>query len=184
MPISLSGASEEAHSLNVLWQGLNYLYRIVKGLEIEQVRTNPKAVNMAYMRFGNGPNDSLILNCFFWYSVSACSFLDLYSKALNRKVPLRDNFPELVKWRNKVAAHFAHVLPRSEDNLWTQSASIMQFPDWDCGRYVVGSMIVGGNEGKSPSDWCWSLTKVHEIMEKLLADLNCERVNATAPQAP
>lgn len=55
-----------------------------------------------------------------------------------------DNFDELrevLRWRNKVSAHFALVDPRKEDNIATMESSIIYPVSFEFDRFKTGSMV-------------------------------------------
>jgi hypothetical protein len=161
----------ESHTLEQLWSGLCHLYRIVKNLEQTRLDQDPRAKDTMVTSFDSdcGSGDPMLLNYFFWYACSVDSFLDLFSKAFGVGNDADSEFSAVRKFRDKVAAHAAHVQPgkrKHKDNLATQSASLCQYLTWDCGRYSVGRWIIGNPETRefSPDDWGWELTAVHEAL--------------------
>jgi len=86
--------------------------------------------------------------------------VDAYAKGL----------PELgnvLKWRNKVGAHFAITDPRKDDNIATLNMSVLFPVAFENGRYVVNSTVMtrSGSSGTFTSDIPrWSVTEVFEAM--------------------
>jgi hypothetical protein len=72
-----------------------------------------------------------------------------------------DAVPEVHKWRNKVAAHFAATDPLAEDSLATLELSIMESVVYQYPYYQVGVLQLrsGGTNSQLPQ---WALTKTYE----------------------
>lgn len=162
--------------LEVLWSGLERLFSEVRQCEQEElVKLHAAAgshgrsyLGSVYSSFGNGPNDALILNDFVWYASSAACFLQLFDHSFGLTGSYRDAFPAMLKWRDKVAAHTAYVVPIAKhkepdkiDSPASQDFSITMHPEWDNDHYAVGGWIFGGMEGSSHGDWQWALTRTH-----------------------
>ena len=173
-PISFWGplTRQESHALDVLWTGLCHLNAVVRKLEEDRLQQHPKSKDMMIMSFDSacGSGDTTLLNYFFWYACSADSFLDLFQKSFAPREDTSVVFGTMRKFRDKIAAHLSHVQPR-RDNRETQSASLRQYITWDCGRYSVGREVtvdyqdrVGSGE-RSPANWGWELTKIHEEID-------------------
>ena len=158
-----------SRALDELWSGLCHLHNIVSKLEETRLHQHPKTKDMMIACFDSdcGSGDSMLLNYFFWYSCSADSFLDLFSKAFSTAKGSDAAFGNMRKFRDKISAHMSYVQPQ-KDNRETQSASLRQFITWDAGRYSVGREITGNiaddlqSSESSPPDWGWELTKLHE----------------------
>ena len=79
-----------------------------------------------------------------------------------------DELKEVIKWRNKVSAHFALTYPVSLDNISTLEASIIYPIGFNINRFRTGSVIISKYDSTAsynseiPS---WSLT---ETFEKLI----------------
>jgi hypothetical protein len=135
----------------------------------------------------------LLPSFFHWYGVTLCNFARLvgFVGTVERGQISKDllqNYDEtsrsiiksacgayvkrvveigdVVRWRNKVAAHFAITDPRSDDSPMTLEASTVYPVSHDAGRFRVGSWVFGQtyqdgtvHESEIPT---WSLTEVHE----------------------
>jgi len=72
--------------------------------------------------------------CFHWYAVSGCNFVKLigwiaFIEGKSLKEPqeyVKTIIPEVLTWRNKVAAHFAQTFIKSNkrDNIAERKASV------------------------------------------------------------
>lgn len=110
--------------------------------------------------------------CHHWYATTLCNHGRLVAKLANasdHRAYMRGVAPSVVKYRDKVAAHFAFTDPRS-DNEADQERSLLPDADWtNDGRYEVGGgkwaiHAVGNPVVESEHDYQWSLTKQHETM--------------------
>lgn len=133
----------------------------------------------------------MILPCLFhWYGVSLCNYARLvgfvYGVATGAvpKVPETDSdrkkikkwcdecvkkvkeMSEVVRWRNKIAAHFAVTDPHREDNVATLDMSVISPVGYFGGRYRVGAMtmVKTGSDGTTQTSGLppWSVTEVTE----------------------
>ncbi len=186
----------EQQALSVLWQGLANLNARVSELEQEQsnqFRPKPNAGQMMLASAWNHP-DHLLPNYFFWYATSAYNFLTLFAhtNVLTRPSPkavreeVEKAFPEVVAWRHKIGAHFAHVFPhdpktKKDDPPVVRDNSILLIVDFEVdpknvrrGRFWISKWVVSPlydpagpkthNQRVFP-DWGWSLTGQHELVE-------------------
>lgn len=74
---------------------------------------------------------------------------------------------KVLKWRNKVSAHFALTDPRKDDNIATLDESIIYPAGFDDGRFRTGTMILckGDDSAIHESDIPrWSLTETFEVL--------------------
>lgn len=69
--------------------------------------------------------------------------------------------PEVHKWRDKVAAHFAATSPFQDDNLGTLEQSIMYPVTYSYPHYYVG-MVRWSTQGETSDLPMWALTKTYE----------------------
>lgn len=69
--------------------------------------------------------------------------------------------PEVLKWRNKVFAHFSFTDPRNEDNLGVLQNSIANPLSWNWCNYIIWNIKwwIWDEESNLPE---WSLTKIYE----------------------
>lgn len=144
------------------------------------------------------PHMTALLPCFFhWYGVTLCNYVRLVGfvgavesgriseellqnrdkasraeirSACDEYVGSVTEVQDVVKWRNKVAAHFARTDPRKDDNPMTLEASIVYPVSYDAGRFRVGSWVLGQvrpddteHESEIPM---WSLTETHEQLAR------------------
>ena len=115
-----------------------------------------------------------ILTCFFhWYAVSACQ----YVRTIGTIAYLQDNtcslppeyvrsvIPEVLTFRDKVAAHFAWSTIHSQDNEAERIASIIPPVSFNDDAFFVGTWIMSlrknGKSTNSSTIKPWSITKVH-----------------------
>lgn len=115
------------------------------------------------------------LSCQFqWYAVSAYNYAQLvgwlvYGDTTQAKEYVNRVMPNIAKYRNKVAAHFAITDPRKDDNIATLSASVMTYIVYTKGRFYAGSVSPKTKEGKEiePSNIpAWSLTNAHQQLSE------------------
>jgi hypothetical protein len=76
--------------------------------------------------------------------------------------------PEVVAFRDKVAAHFAWSTKNKQDNAAERLASILPPLSFEDDSFCVGAMQIGlsgsGNSSNSKSIGMWSLRKVHDSL--------------------
>jgi hypothetical protein len=115
------------------------------------------------------------LSCQFqWYAVSAYNYAQLvgwliYGDTLQAKSYVNRAMPNIVKYRNKVAAHFAITDPRKDDNVATLSASVMTYIVYAKGRFYAGSVspqTIEGKEIEQSNISAWSLTIAHQQLSE------------------
>ncbi len=88
------------------------------------------------------------------------SIVDSYVKAVSE-------LDAVLKWRNKVGAHFAITAPYNNDNVATLDMSVMFPVTFAKGRYRVGelSLTRSNSSGSHTSEIpCWSVTEVFESL--------------------
>ncbi len=166
-----------------LWAGLELLYTHTRRLENQLAPTEMEGVKS--MCWGNIPGVPLRTlhqtACFFdWYSISASSFVELTRWILqssgmtmpSKRDYLQQIIPEVIRHRNKVAAHASRVWPM-EDGVATQEASNFRQLSLDNDRLFVNRMVLtkrSGNQLSSSRELLpWSLTQIHEAMRKRYA---------------
>lgn len=184
----------ERHALSVLWGGLAHLR--ARMTELEEAEAKRFKGRVGGCSAWNHP-DHLLPNYFFWYATSAYSLLTLFIHAYVLKQPspraVRTEadkaFPELIAWRHKIGAHFAHVFPRDpktrkDDPPATCDNSILLTVDFEIdpknpsrGRFRISKWIfrsiydpanpTTNNQGTTPN-WAWSLTEQHDKIEAYL----------------
>jgi hypothetical protein len=171
---------QAAYFLDVLWSGLERLFREVKAFEDEELaklQDETKALGGEYKgvsssSFGSDPNDAIITNDFVWYASAAACFLRLVDHSFKLAGSYQAAFPAMLKWRDKVSAHTAFSKPilkhknqAKVDSPESRDVSIMMHPQWEIDHYCVGGFVIGGPTSSSHPDWKWSLTRIHPQIE-------------------
>lgn len=171
---------QATYFLEVLWSGLERLYREVKAFEEQELAKfheetkdfSGKSEVVLSSSFGSSPNDAMITNDFVWYASAAACFLQLLDYSFNLGESYLAAFPAMMKWRDKVSAHPAlsdpitnHKNPSKIDSEESRDASVMMHPEWEIDHYSIGGFIIGGPTSSSHSDWKWSLTRTHPEIE-------------------
>ena len=115
------------------------------------------------------------LSCQFqWYAVSAYNYARLvgwliYGDTVQAKAYVNRVMPNIAKYRNKVAAHFAITDPRKDDNVATLSASVMTYIVYAKGRFYAGAAspkTIQGKEIEQSNIPAWSLTVAHQQLSE------------------
>jgi hypothetical protein len=172
-------AVNEYWALVCLKHGMEFLYR--QALRFDQVmnqRFNP-AGNSRLFHMGNLPDlpemPMTLLTCgFHWYAISACQYVRTVGAIALRHDPERplprdyaqQVIPEVVTFRDKVAAHFAGLTNNKRDNEAERLASLLPPLTFEDDSWYVGGMTVGVSvDGKGCTSEAikrWSLCRVHE----------------------
>jgi hypothetical protein len=166
-----------------LHQGMDYLYRQVRRFDdIVTQQVNPSGT-AKFECWGNAPflnnvPQALITCGFHWYAISACQYVRTvgaiaYQHDNHRPLPIdyaKAIIPEVIAFRNKVAAHFAWCTSNKNDNNAERFASILPTLIFRDNSFHVGSLTVhlcqeSGNSN-SKSIQSWSLSRVHESLCK------------------
>lgn len=155
-----------------LGEGLSWLNREVAQVELRARREAAK--DDVLVALVGGVLEGLplgLLSCAFqWYAVSACNYAQLVGWLATRNTQsakgyVRKIMPRLLKFRNKVAAHFALTDPR-RDNEADLTASVMTHVVYLHGRLCAAALTpVVKNDGQEitvTKDLSWSLTLAHE----------------------
>lgn len=184
----------EVTTMTNLRTGLIFLYNIVYPIEQEIVDKYEDRNIYFFGRSHDLPNHIFeMLPCFYhWFGTSIVNYarlagmivgyeeneistMDLTSPKGKEKIKnfcdqyilSINELSEIVKWRNKVGAHFALTDPRKSDNVATLEASII-YPISFCGsRFKTGGIKFCKIESGSPIDAeipQWSLTEIFEII--------------------
>lgn len=175
--------ANEYWALICLRHGMEFLYH--QALRCDQTvkqQLNPDG-NVHVFRSGNFPEFARVprtlLTCaFHWYAISACQYARTvgaiaYNFDSNRPCPdkyANNIIPEVVAFRDKVAAHFAWSTRNKRDNDAERLASILPPLSFDDDSFYVGrSRIIarrGGKASNSEAIMPWSLCKVHETLRE------------------
>ncbi len=173
--------ANEFWALICLRDGMEFLYHQAQTCD-QAVRqqVNPEG-NLRFSGGGNLPSFSQIpktlLTCaFHWYAISACQYVKTVgaiAHKLDASRPLPKEYaqtiiPEVVAFRNKVAAHFAWTTKNKHDNDAERLASILPPLVFTDDSFFVGAMRVtrrrAGTVTHSDAIQPWSLCKVHESL--------------------
>jgi hypothetical protein len=115
------------------------------------------------------------LSCQFqWYAVSAYNYAQLvgwliYGDTVQAKAYVNRVMPNISKYRNKVAAHFALTDPRKDDNVATLTASVMTYIVYAKGHFYAGSVspkTIDAKEIEQSKIPAWSLTIAHKQLSE------------------
>jgi hypothetical protein len=173
----------EYWALVCLRDGMEFLYR--QALRLEQVvkqRLNP-AGNLHVFHMGNlrdCPDVPItLLTCgFHWYAISACQYVRAVGAIAVQHDPSRplprvyaqQVIPEVVAFRDKVAAHLVGLTKNKRDNDAERLASLLPALTFEDDSWYVGGFTLalsGGDKAvTSQAIKRWSLCRVHEQLRK------------------
>lgn len=176
--------ANEYWALTCLHQGLAFLYR--QAAQYDRLVTNklnPDGKGKLWTVIGTPPAlDDIpkgLLTCaFHWYAISACQYVRTVGAIAYRQdntCPLPEEYaekvlPEVVGFRDKVAAHFAGMTRNSRDNEAERLASIMPQLGFSDDSLCVSAYTIriskGGQVCDSTSIKQWSIPKVHEQLQQ------------------
>ena len=171
------------NTLNALGIGLFHLAQTVRTQEVKALEKSNKNEFKLFTDFGS--DLELLLSCFFdWFSISLVSYMrmvrlmqmmeahdwsmqDLKQKAIQKRLRksydsyINEIAPDVLQWRNKIAAHRSATDPRS-DNLSTIVYSTFPPVGYQTPYYGVGHLrLVMSGEGTADVQ-SWSLTEKYE----------------------
>ena len=175
----------------VCWrQGMEFLYNQVSVSDkIARENMNPDG-NLKVVTWGNSPGleglpKGLITCAFHWYAVSACQYVRTVGAIAYRQdnsLPLpheyvKDVIPDVLAFRDKIAAHLAGMTQNSNDNEAERLMSLMPSLGFSDDSLCVNPMILTKSSGGQVSDSSilkpWSISKVHQQMrERYWPDLS------------
>lgn len=170
--------ANEYWALLCLRDGLHFLYRqAVQCDEVARQRINPEGKLRIHCSDSvptfDGLPRTLLTSAFQWYAVSACQYVrtvGMIAKKLgdNRWTPYKyvDRvIPEVLAFREKVAAHYSWTMDDSRDTEAEQKMSIMpQLTFCDDAFYVGSLQLTMKSKGKTTDSSAikpWSICKVH-----------------------
>lgn len=193
--VDTSDHPNEVQTLRMLSAGLRSLASYLKQREAAWEQANGKNVKVQIYGLdidGTKGDLDLIACTFHWFGVSLVNYARLvgFVRALSNKDFARGdlgdpgkfksitqfvdgyvkNVSELdsvLKWRNKVGAHFAITAPYKGDNIATLDMSVMFPVSFSDGRYRVSELTLrrsnstGAHSSELP---CWSVTEVFEAL--------------------
>jgi hypothetical protein len=197
----------EYWALICLNHGMEFLYR--QALQCDHAVKRQLNPNGTVRFFGGGNLPAFtqvprtLLTCaFHWYAISACQYVRTVGAIAYRQDPTRPLpreyaetvIPEVLAFRDKVAAHFAWSTGNKRDNDAERLASILPSLTFMNDSFHMGSMTVtvrrSGNTSTSEEIKPWSLCRVHEELRKRYwphheNDLaSNEKANAEPPDGP
>lgn len=188
--------NNEFNALMQLKAGMIALYNSVRPIEVQILQ---KTQGSKVFFFGQSdlvpPEIDNLLPCFFhWFGNSLCNYArmtgyivareqghvtdaDLQLEPERKKIKEAcDNYvktlpeiQEVLKWRNKVSAHFALTDPRKDDNIATLEASIIYPVGFEDDRFRTGTMIFSKGDSTVSHDSeipRWALTEIFEELIK------------------
>ena len=175
--------ANEYWALVWLHQGMEFLYHQVHRCdEAARQQVNTKG-NVRIMCSGNFPGlpevpQGLLTCAFHWYAISACQYVRTVGAIAYRQDSARPRpqdyantvIPEVVAFRDKVAAHFAWCTANKRDNPAERFASIIPPLVFQDDSFHVGAVAIHLRQGGKVSDSTdiqpWSLSKVHECLRQ------------------
>jgi hypothetical protein len=173
----------EYWALMCLRQGLEYLYHQVSQYDqMVQQRVDPDGKRQVSILFNHpvfaGVPMRLITCAFHWYAVSACQYVRTvgaiaYRQDNNRPRPdkyVENVIPEVLAFRDKVAAHFAGMTLDRIDNESERLASVMPQLGFEDDSFCVGAYTIrtvrDGKVSDSKSIKAWSIRRVHGRLQR------------------
>jgi hypothetical protein len=175
--------TNEYWALICLQHGMEFLYHQAQRCDqTVKEQVNPNS-NIRFFGSGNLPAfnqvPKTLLTCgFHWYAISACQYVKTVgaiARKLDANRPLPKEYaesiiPEVVAFRDKVAAHFAWTTENKRDNDAERLASILPPLTFNDDSFYVGDTSVavrrGGRASDSQAIQPWSLCRVHESLRK------------------
>ena len=166
--------------LQGLEMGMFYLAEFTRRREVEALEKDRRVF---FIDFGSGLE--LLLGCMFdWFSVSLVNYMrtiqliqlidtkgwdldDLKRNPVQRELDKACNLyikqvaPDVLQWRNKIAAHRAATSPRS-DNLSTLTYSTFPTVSYDRPYYGVGNFKLSLGDGSVSDFQPWNLSEKYE----------------------
>ncbi len=168
------GHFNELRSLSYLATGLRFLCEQVQSVEAEVTKRLPKDKQVSI--FGDAPemqgiNQDLVACAFHWYAVTACNYVKMVGWLANNgesskaREYMQSVPPQVYLWRHKVAAHFAIIDPRGDDNAADLATNVIFPISFVNDAFYTGSFTLtitkGGKQNTSRQDMRWSLTHTH-----------------------
>ncbi len=168
------------------YSGLKILADAVREQELKVITDDPYATHVVLQMPGN--INPIIPCAFNWFSVTIVNYLRLvalvglmvknnwktsalvdqaHRQAIKKHCTdyVSNVVPEIYRWRNKVAAHFAATDPFSDDTLGTLEQSIMNPITYKYPYYYIG-ILQWNTQGTSSELPKWALTKTYERLQQ------------------
>jgi hypothetical protein len=164
-------------------QGMEFLYRqAARCDQVVKQRVNPDD-KLHIVSYGNLPESGdipkALLTCaFHWYALSAYQYALIvgaiaHKQDSSRPIPpayVKSVMPEVLAYRDKVAAHVAWAKNNSKDNDAERLASVLPPLTYVDDSFQVGTQTVmlqqQGKVSDSRALQPWSICKVHEKLRK------------------
>jgi len=173
--------ANEYYALLYLRTGLEFLYGQAK--KCDQLALKQLDPKRQYFSFGNSPlltgiPYELLTCAFHWYSVSACQYVRTVGAIAwlqdnSRPIPTKyvdSVIPEVLAFRDKVAAHFAWSSKNTKDNEAERLASIIPQVAFVKDTFQVQALTIrkvsGGKSSSSKAMRPWSITKIHQRLRE------------------
>lgn len=169
--------ANEYWALLCLREGLSFLnHQVAKCEDIVKQQYPPSQIKLAC--FGNHPlleciPQTLITCAFHWYAISACQYVRTVGMIAYKKNSCVNDYisrviPEILSFRDKVAAHFAWTKSDSRDNKAERMISIMPQLTFQDDSFFVASWMLTSKSSKETTNSetikPWSITKMHECL--------------------
>ena len=170
--------ANEYWALLSLRKGMFFLNSLVSGCEqTARMRLNPEG-KLKVEALGNLPQLAnfpmeLVTCAFQWYAISACQYVRTVGAIARRqdssRLPGHDYankiIPEVVAYRDKVAAHYAWSTENRKDSDAERLASIIPQISYSDDRLIAAGYVVAlrkaGKTSCSAAIVPWSVTEVH-----------------------
>lgn len=173
----------EYWALVCLRSGLDFLYRQAAYCDKAATELLEAPPGTCIDVFGNDPAFAalpmpLLTSVFHWYAVSACQYVRTVGTIVwrldpGRKKPdeyLASVIPDVLMFRNKIAAHFSWTMNHSRDNDAERAYSVMPPLSFVRGSFRVGALSLfmrRGNEAASTASITpWSICETHSELRK------------------
>ncbi len=175
--------ANEYWALICLRDGMELLYRqATRCDEAVKQRVNPSDA-AHFVGGGNLPDfhqvpQSLLTCAFHWYAISACQYVRTVGAIAHRRDPGRPRpdvyaqsvIPDVIAFRDKVAAHFAWSTQSNRDNDAERLVSILPPLTFVDDSFYVGELKAtvrrSGTVSDSGSIRPWSISKIHEQLRR------------------
>jgi len=172
--------ANEFWALVCFWHGMELLYHQAKKFDALAASRLGAGPGYRVVGMGNLPQlsdmpKSLLTVSFHWYAISACQYARVvgaiardqkkfrWAKSLDY---VKEVIPEVLVFRNKVAAHLIGAEDDARDNDAERLASYLPSLHWGGDSFYVGASVVqtvrNGTASTSTAIKPWSLCKVHE----------------------
>ncbi len=175
--------ANEYYALCCWWEGMELLSQQASKADQEAMRhINPDGMFERVVCAGNiGPRNIryTILNCIFqWYSVTACQYVRTVGAIAKKIGPngsspwkyVKRVIPDVLDFRDKVAAHLAFSKSDSRDGDADRILSSLPQIQFVRTRFVVGASRLtlsdGGNQSTAGFGCPWNVTEVHQELRK------------------